>query len=101
MQLSIGGDTPVIDAGFRFVENELHRTVYSCTRIPARALLHILEVNLQQVIAFFDEWCDVHTEGVVSVSPVAGFLAVDEYRRLCHSPVKEQFGMFVALGDGQ
>ena len=92
-------------------EHQRHRAVQSGTGIPARTLLNVLQVYLQQVVhghgtgrrgSGLDIWCDVHAESVVAVSPVAGLLAVDGHRRLSHGTVEHQLGMPVeAGGDGQ
>ena len=81
------------------IEDERHRAINACPRIPARALFQVLQTDFQQVVASLHERRDIYPEGVVAVSPETRFLAVDINRGFCHGSVEQQFGMLRASGN--
>ena len=73
-------------------EDELYRAVNTGSWVPSGAFLHVFEVHFHGVLTHFHEVSDVHSESVVAVSPVTGFLSVDIDCRLSHRTVKFQYG---------
>ena len=74
--------------------NEFHGAVEASTRIPAAALLKVLEMNLEiaREVIVVDVRREVNAEGVVAVAPAAHFLDVEVDDGLAHDAVKEQLG---------
>ena len=93
VQCHSDGDAPVIDACLLRGEDERHGAVDTRTWIPARALLQVLQVDLQQVLPRLHEGGNIHSEGIVTVCPVTCLLTIDANRRLGHRTVEEQLGM--------
>ena len=81
------------------IKLHLHWAIESATRIPATALLHILEVNLHKILLAtkLHVWRNVDTEGIVAVSPFASLLAIHAYHWLAHSSIKYQDGTLISL----
>ena len=94
-----GRDAQCADIGLPGVDpvgtrgDERDRAVEACSGVPARALLDILEVDFEQVVASLHEGSDIYAEGVVAVGPVASLLTVEIDGGLGHGTVEEEFGM--------
>ena len=80
--------------------DECHRTVDSSSWVPARTLLHILQIHLQQIIPRLHKRCEIHAEGIVAIRPVARLLAIKTDDRLRHRTVEHQFRMTAVRWDG-
>ncbi len=89
---------PVVQARLRGYD-ELHGAVYSAAGVPSAALLHVVEVYLEDVASGLYEGRCIHPEGVVTVSPAASLLAVHLYYRLAHRAVEAQLHVAEALGN--
>ena len=75
-----------------------NRTVKTASRIPSAALLYIIKMYLNEItLTKLDERCDVDTEGIVAVSPLACLLAIDADNRLAHGTVEDEYGTLIAL----
>ena len=81
---------------------QFYRTIEACARIPTRALFKVLQIYLQLVLARLHIGRDIHAEGIISVCPIAYFLAIQIDCWLGHSAVKQQFGVhpFAQYVDG-
>ena len=80
--------------------DEFHGTVDACAWIPARTLLHVLQIHFEQVVAWFHRGCQVHAEGIVAVSPVTDPLTVQTDGRFCHRTVEHEFCVLTVVRDG-
>ena len=92
------GRAPLLD-GRRARLDEFHRAVQSGSRIPAAALLQVLQVHGQRVLLAVLMYirCDVDVEGVVAVLPFAGLLAVHIDFGFGHGAVEVEQGTLAAL----
>ena len=83
-------------------DDEMHVSVESCARIPARRLRSVLQPDGQSVLlsVVAQQGSDVAVERVVAVRPEARLLAVYIYPRLAHGTVEEQRYRF-ALGSAE
>ena len=82
---------PLVDMGGS-IQLQPYRTVDACTRIPATALLHVVQLHLYRIVTtFLDIGSDIYPEGVVAISPATHILAVDIHLRLTHRTVEHQF----------
>ena len=90
--------SPQIEPTFIGVSNQRHRAIDATTRVPAVAFLLVFKHHFYQVVACVNVGGDVHTEGVVAVCPMSGFLAVHAHFGIRHCTVELQFGVGGALG---
>ena len=77
-------------------DDEFHGAVDACPWIPATALLDILQVYLQQIVARLHQWSDVYAESIVAIGPISSLLTVQIDSRLGHRTVEYEFSVLAA-----
>ena len=56
-------------------------------------------MNLQQILACLHERCDIHTEGIISIGPVARLMTIEENRGFCHRTIEHEFSVLTVCRD--
>ena len=88
---------PVTDMRFGR-KRKPHRTVKATARIPAAALLHVVQNHLYRIaLTCLEVWRGIYLESIIAIHPASCLLSVYVDNRFCHSPVKIEHGMPITL----
>ena len=89
--------SPKVEIAVMVVANQRNRAEDTRTGIPSIAFLVVFNSHFQGVFAHVHKRRGIHTESVVAIRPVSGFLTVDFHHRVRHHAIEMEFHMLRAL----